>query len=436
MKKHFVLDTNVLLHDPDAIFAFADNMVVLPIYVIEEIDKFKRDASELGRSARTVSRTLDGLRKVGHLAEGVPIAEGGSLRVVTTALELSTEHALEGQEMDARILATALDVQRQAPELPCILVTKDVNLRIRADALGLRAEDYERERTDIDELWTGIERRSVEGTRVEEVRAAGRVEPPRPDLSPNSFVQWVDGQDPEHWVLGKATPDGADVVCLPGEPAQPWGIRSRNLEQTCALDLLMDDRVSLVTLVGKAGTGKTLLAIAAALSRSTEVEAFQKVLISRPIFPLGRDLGYLPGTVEEKLNPWMQPIFDNVEFLLSLSVKGRKERSYTELIDMGLLQIEPLTYIRGRSIPNQYMIVDEAQNLTPHEVKTILTRAGQGTKVVLTGDPYQIDNPYMDASNNGLVHVLNRLRGESLSGHVTLVRGERSPLAEVAANRL
>jgi PhoH-like ATPase len=200
---------------------------------------------------------------------------------------------------------------------------------------------------------------------------------------------------------------------------------------------LMNDDVKLVTLVGKAGTGKTLLAIAAGLHKATEEAKYQRVLVSRPIFPLGRDIGYLPGSVEEKLSPWMQPIFDNVEFLMGLSNAEKKGgRSYRELIDLGILQIEPLTYIRGRSIPHQFMVVDEAQNLTPHEVKTIVSRAGDGTKIILTGDPYQIDNPYMDSTNNGLVHVVNRFKAERIAGHVTLVKGERSELAELAANLL
>ena len=216
-----------------------------------------------------------------------------------------------------------------------------------------------------------------------------------------------------------------------------WGIRPRNREQSFAAELLMNDDIKLVTLVGKAGTGKTLMAIAAGLHKVTEENRYQRLLVARPIFPLGRDIGYLPGDLEEKMNPWMQPIFDNVEFLMGLSKQERqKNRSYSELMDLGVLDIEPLTYIRGRSIPNQFMVVDEAQNLTPHEVKTIISRAGDSTKIVLTGDPYQIDNPYVDSTNNGLVHVVNRFREEKLAGHVTLSKGERSELAELATNLL
>jgi PhoH-like ATPase len=216
-----------------------------------------------------------------------------------------------------------------------------------------------------------------------------------------------------------------------------WGVRPRNMEQTFLLDLLLNDDIKLVTIVGKAGTGKTLMAIAAGLQKVTEEAAFQKLLVSRPIFPLGRDIGYLPGSVDEKLNPWMQPIFDNVEYLLNLSRNDKKSgRGYHELMDLGIIEIEPLTYIRGRSIPNQYIIVDEAQNLTPHEVKTIITRVGDNTKIVLTGDPYQIDNPYVDSTNNGLIHVVNKFKNEKLAGHITLTKGERSALAELASNLL
>jgi PhoH-like ATPase len=237
--------------------------------------------------------------------------------------------------------------------------------------------------------------------------------------------------------MGKVALDEERITPIKRLKDGVWGVRARNKEQAFALDLLMNDEIRLVTLVGKAGTGKTLLAIAAGLQKTAEEAIYQRILVSRPIMPLGRDIGFLPGDIEEKINPWMQPIFDNLEFLMGLS-KGEKRsgRSPRELIDLGILQIEPLTYIRGRSIAGQYMIIDEAQNLTPHEVKTILTRTGEGTKIVLTGDPYQIDNPYIDSTNNGLVHVVNRFTSERIAGHVTLVKGERSQLAELASNLL
>ncbi|MEM6369134.1 MAG: PhoH family protein [Myxococcota bacterium] len=438
MEKNFVLDTNVLLHDPEAIFAFADNQVILPIYVIEEIDKFKRDASELGRAARAISRSLDSIRKQGRISEGVLLENGGTLRVGFTSEALPAEMAVAGNEMDSRIIAVALATKEKEPDRPCILVSKDVNLRIRADALGLRAEDYETERADIEELWPGRRLVEVKPELIRRLRAEQSLVLPFESEAPNEFMV-LDSS--EGTALARVSPDQSSLR-LVSEASPTWGITPRNLEQSMAMELLLDDEVQLVSLVGKAGTGKTLLAIAAGLQRTAEQQVYQRVLVSRPIFPMGKDLGYLPGTVEEKMGPWMQPIFDNVEFLMGLSDSAKpkngraKSRSYRELIDLDLLQVEPLTYIRGRSIPEQYMIVDEAQNLTPHEVKTILTRAGTGTKIVLTGDPYQIDNPYMDASNNGLVYVVKRMKGERISGHVTLIKGERSALAELAANRL
>ncbi len=437
MKKNFILDTNVLLHDPGAIFAFEENTVVIPIYVIEEIDRFKRDLNELGRSAREVSRSLDDLRGSHGLASGVELPSGGKLYVAFSARQLPAEIAQAEHAVDNRILATALDVKEKDPEAPCILVTKDVNLRIRADALGLEAEDYDHDRVEITELYTGVVEMEVSGEDVDLFYSQGHLPLPDPYHAPNEFVHLKNAANPSHSALGKVSLEMERVVPITRLKDGVWGVRPRNKEQSFAVDLLMDDSIKLVTLVGKAGTGKTLLAIAAGMHKATEEGIYQRVLVSRPIFPLGRDLGYLPGTVEEKLSPWMQPIFDNVEFLMGLSNDEKKGgRSYRELIDLGILQIEPLTYIRGRSIPAQFMVVDEAQNLTPHEVKTIVSRAGEGTKIVLTGDPYQIDNPYMDATNNGLVHVVNRFRSERIAGHVTMFKGERSELAELAANLL
>ncbi len=435
MIKNFVLDTNVLLHDPGALFAFQENTVVLPIYVIEEIDKFKREGSELGRSARGVSRALDELRAVGNLAVGVDLPKSGHLRVAFSNRVLPTAMATTSHEVDSRIIAVALEMKEKQPERPTILVSKDVNLRIRADALGLVAADYEHDRTRIDELYTGLVERQVPGADIDRLYRGGLDAPE--DMHANQFVQLVDVDKPSHTGLGRVDFSAKQIEPLPRQRERVWGVTPRNREQSFALNLLLDDRIKLVTIIGKAGTGKTLLALAAALRKAHEEKVYQRVLASRPIFPLGRDLGYLPGDIEDKLQPWMQPIFDNLELLMGLTTEDRKNgRSYEEMLHLGMLEIEPLTYIRGRSIPHQFMIVDEAQNLTVHEVKTIVSRAGEGTKIVLTGDPYQIDNPYMDANSNGLVHAVNRFRGHAIAGHITLMRGERSELAELAANVL
>jgi len=436
MKKTFVLDTNVLLHDPHALFEFEDNDVVVPIYVIEEVDTFKKELSELGRNARQVSRFLDELRQEGSLMDGVPTSGGGLVKVAITARQLPPEYFSE-HSVDNRILATALAIKEQDKDAVTIFVTKDVNLRIRADALGLRVEDFDTERTDITELYSGMVEIEVPGESIDEFYKTGRLPLTDPYYFPNQYAFLKNQTNPSHTALGKINLDLQIIEPLLQVKDTLWGIRPRNREQTFAADMLLNDNIKLATLVGKAGTGKTLMAIAAGLQKVTEEGVYQRLLISRPIFPLGKDIGYLPGDVEEKLSPWMQPIYDNVEFLMGLSRSDRKRgRSYQELLDMGVMEIEPLTYIRGRSIPNQFMIVDESQNLTPHEIKTILTRAGDNTKIVLTGDPYQIDNPYIDSTNNGIVHIVNRFKSERIAGHITLNKGERSDLAELAANLL
>ncbi len=440
MRKNYVLDTNVLLHDPRALFQFKDNNVIIPIYVVEEIDKFKRDLSELGRNARQVSRDLDAFREEnGSLTEGVPLESGGTLRVLFTQRELPRE-LMNQHVADNRILALAMDVKEREPNLRCVFVTKDINLRIRADALGLVTEDYENDKIENPEVYMGVRELEVGKGDIDAFYAHGEL--PLPDgingVYPNEFALLKDRQAPNHTALSKYNAQkGRFVPLLKSLKEGAWGLRPRNKEQSFALDLLLNDEIKLVTIVGKAGTGKTLLAIAAGLQKTMEEQVYQKMLVSRPVFPLGKDIGFLPGTVEEKLNPWMQPIYDNVEFLMGISRADKKAgRSYRELIDLGLVAIEPLTYIRGRSIPNQYIVVDEAQNLTPHEVKTIITRVGDNTKIVLTGDPYQIDNPYVDSTSNGLVHVVNKFKHERLAGHITLTKGERSALAELASNVL
>jgi PhoH-like ATPase len=435
--KHFVLDTNVLIHDPRAILQFTDNEVVIPIFVLEEIDQFKKEASERGRNAREVARILDGFRASGaRLSEGAELPQGGRLRVASAARSVPTT-LRDSQIADHLILMVALDVRDANKGEPTIFVTKDVNLRIRADALGLKSMDFEGERIDIDELYSGMTELGVPGADVDTFYAQGTLPLAETALKANQYVLLRDRDNPSHSALGRFDGAAKKLVQLRKLRDGVWGIRPRNKEQHCALDLLLCDDVKLVTLVGKAGTGKTMLALAAGLQKVVEEQLYSKLLVSRPIFPLGRDVGYLPGDIEEKLNPWMQPIYDNVEFLMGLSKAERKTgRSYQELIDLGYVEIEPLTYIRGRSIPNQFIIVDEAQNLTPHEVKTIITRVGEATKVVLTGDPYQIDNPYVDATSNGLTTVVEKFKGEVVAGHVTLSKGERSQLAELASNVL
>lgn len=456
MKKNYVLDTNILLHDPYAIFRFDDNNVIIPIYVIEEVDQFKREGSERGRNARHVVRLLDDLREQGgSLSKGVAIKSGGTLTVNVPAKRPELPSAIDKAAMDNAILQTAFEVREADGGRPTVFVTMDTNLRIRADALGMPAETYENQRVEPQKLETGVTDVEVSADEIDAFFQEGRlaapahlIAPDKPEgresrnkepsaayLTPNLSVLLRDRANTSHTALGRYDAAKKEIVALRTPREGVVGVRPRNKEQSHALDLLLDENIRLVTLVGKAGTGKTLLALAAGLKRTVEDGMYTRMLVSRPVMPLGRDIGFLPGDVDEKLNPWMQPIFDNLEFLFSSGTR-KGPRAYAELLDSGQLQVEPLTYIRGRSLPQQYIIVDEAQNLTPHEVKTIITRSGDGTKIVLTGDPGQIDNPYVDSASNGLSVAADRFRGEKVAAHIVLTRGERSELAELAANLL
>jgi PhoH-like ATPase len=438
MKKVFVLDTNVLLHDPNAMLCFEDNDVVLPMTVIEELDHFKKKSEMIGRNARHVSRTLDALRQQGHLTTGITLNEGGMLRVALchreTLKELPPE--LEGDQGDNAILAVALELKRHC-NCPVVLVSKDTNLRIKADSLGLTAEDYESDKVDVEELYSGMSEVLIEPALIDQFYQQGTIAL-KQEFYPNQALTLVDATNPSHTALAIA--DGATGQIMPLLKVPSGGIshiRARNREQKFAFELLLRDSIPLVTLVGKAGTGKTLLAIAAGLHKVADERVYNRLLISRPVVPMGRDIGYLPGDVTEKLTPWMQPLYDNFDLIFgtqdALGKPDYWRRGHEELIEHGLLQIEPLTYIRGRTIPKQFLIVDEAQNLTPHEVKTILTRAGEGTKIILTGDIDQIDNPYVDAASNGLTYVVERFKSDPLAGHINLLKGERSNLAERAS---
>ncbi|MCB9584800.1 MAG: PhoH family protein [Polyangiaceae bacterium] len=439
MKKTYILDTNVLLHDPHAIFKFEDNDLVLPIYVIEEIDQFKRDTSERGRNARTISRLLDGLReRNGSLSEGVKLGDEGTLRVHVPTKRPILAIALNPDSGDHAILQTALELRDHNPTQPTIFITMDVNLRIRADTLGLRTEVYENQAVEPEQLDNGVVEIALSANDFDRYFETGEIRPKEDlHLYPNVCVMLRDDSPRSRTALGRYHADKGTVRALLTPRDGLMGIRPRNREQSFALDLLLDDSIRLVTLVGMAGTGKTMLALAAGLKRTVEDGVYARLLVSRPVMPMGRDLGFLPGDINEKLGPWMQPIFDNLEFLLVASGgKRRNIRGIDELVQNGQIEVEPLTYIRGRSLPQQYVIVDEAQNLTPHEVKTVITRCGEGTKIVLTGDPFQIDNPYVDSATNGLSVSADRLRGEQITGHILLQKGERSELANIAASKL
>tara|TARA_Y100000780_G_scaffold232551_1_gene265831 strand:- start:10797 stop:12176 length:1380 start_codon:yes stop_codon:yes gene_type:complete len=438
-ERKIVLDTNVLLFDAQAIFKFPDADVFIPISVIEEIDRFKRDNGENGRNARQFSRYIDELREKGPLIDGVEVEDRHTKVFVTANYALdSIPKELEPNKADNRILACAVWLQNEFGKDTTRLVSKDINLRILADVYGVNAEDYEPDDVSFEEMYLGYRELNVSSEAIDRFYTE-RLYPldASSRLVPNEYVIMKDETNPNHSALARFSQVDGGLVPLRGISESVWGISPRNMEQSFALDCLLNDEIKLVSLVGKAGTGKTLMALAAGLMKSLDEGKYQRLLVSRPIFPMGKDLGYLPGDINEKLNPWMQPIFDNVDFLMGGDSTNSKASGRTqELIHQGLLNIEPLTYIRGRSIPNQYLIVDESQNLTPHEIKTIITRAGEGTKVVLTGDCYQIDNPYIDSANSGLTYCVERFKGQKIAAHVTLQKGERSELAETASNVL
>lgn len=438
--KNYVLDTNVLLHDPNSILSFKENNVLIPIEVIEEIDRFKRESTELGQNARAVSRMLDGFRNDGSLSEGVALANGGRLRIIFNQTKTKLRNgqlAIAGNNsVDSRIVALALSVQRSTPKLPTILVTKDINLRIKADALGLPAEDYESDRINITDLYTGVFEMTVPPSKIVSFRNNGEMDlPAGRTYFPNEYCTLIEEGNPKRTALAKVDATGKKLIPIVEIREGVWGIRPRNREQHFAFDALLDDRVKLVTLMGKAGTGKTLMAMAAGLKRTAQDREFRRVVVARPTVALGREIGFLPGSLEEKLGPWMQPIHDALEMLSDLNM-GQEHRRSADLMRSGIIVVEALSYIRGRSIASQFMIIDESQNLTPLEVKTIVTRVGHGTKIIFTGDPYQIDNPYVDTSSNGFNYIISKFREQPLAAHIELQKGERSELAELAANIL
>ncbi|GAC42933.1 PhoH family protein [Paenibacillus popilliae] len=442
MSKIFVLDTNVLLHDPNALFAFQDNEVIIPAVVLEEMDSKKRNADELGRNARSVSRLLDGLREHGHLHHGVRLPNGGTLKV-----ELNHRSFAKVQEMfgevsnDNRIMAVALNYQLEQKHVEhpaeVILVSKDVLVRIKADVLGLHTEDYLSDRTvqSGDELYSGLFSVHVHPSIIDTFYSSRmlRLKQLGLRLYPHQFVILKDEIGTSKSALLKVNAEGTKLESLYLSNDPVWGITARNVQQRMALELLLNDDIPLVTLTGKAGTGKTLLALAAGLMKVEDERKYKKLLIVRPVVPMGKDIGYLPGEKEEKLRPWMQPIYDNLEFLFDTKKSGDIDKI---LVGMNNIQVEALTYIRGRSIPGQFIIIDEAQNLSEHEVKTIVSRVGEGSKIILMGDPAQIDHPYLDSASNGLTHLVERFKAEGVSGHVTLEKGERSRLAQIAADLL
>ena len=435
LAKIFVLDTNVILHDATCIHHFEDNEVVIPISVLEELDQFKRGNEQIHFNARDFLRSLDDLSTGSDDSE---LKDGdGKIRVVVNHnWHPDVEASFQDDCPDHRIINCAYKLHIDNPDREIILVTKDTNMRLKSRSLGLSAEDYSRDSIeDVSQVYTGsrlIE--DVDSKEIDVLYASYGV-----DGGEINCV--IDPMANENFILRNgqksilATFDPFDNKVVRVDKPTAYGIKPRNAEQSFALHMLMDNRIQLVSLSGKAGTGKTLLALAAALELRSE---YRQIFLARPIVPLSnRDLGFLPGDIQSKLDPYMQPLFDNLS-VIRHQFKSNDKRSIKidELLEQNKLLITPLTYIRGRSLQKSFFIVDEAQNLTPHEVKTVITRAGEGTKVVFTGDIHQIDHPYLDKRSNGLTYLISRMKGQDVFAHITLEKGERSELAELASNLL
>ncbi|MBD3275490.1 MAG: ribonuclease [Candidatus Marinimicrobia bacterium] len=438
-KKIFVLDTNVILHDNDCIYQFQDNDVVIPITVLEELDHFKKGNETLNFHAREFLRDLDSLSGNSLFNGGIHI--GPELGRISIKFEKAIHEDLNfnfsSEKPDHQILNTAYRIARDNPGRQVILVSKDVNLRMKAKSVGLRAEDYITDHVkDVSSLYTGKRlEENVPDEIIEKLyrapfEAESKLLPVEAELNPHEYLILRSNKKS---ALAKFDPLTKMLKRVDKFPV--YGITPRNAEQTFALDALLNPDVPLVTISGKAGTGKTLLALAAALERRKN---YRQIFLARPVVPLSnKDIGYLPGDIKSKLDPYMQPLFDNLGVIQNqFPSKNTKHRRIKEFLDEEKLVISPLSYIRGRSLVNIFFIVDEAQNLTPHEVKTIITRAGEGTKVVFTGDIFQIDQPYLDSHSNGLSYLIDKMQGHKVYAHVNLEKGERSELAEIASNIL
>ena len=436
-KKTYVLDTNVYLTDASAINSFGINDVLIPLKVLEEIDKHKKRQDSVGLNARQIIRTLDELRQKGSLKKGVRIAKGKGI-VFARPQDMSVlPEELDKTDSDNTIISAALAEKRDNPNRKIIVVTRDINMRIKCDALDLPSEDFNADQVvlDSEHLFSGFVEHLVDEQIVDQFYNGEDIEVSKDEIKlyPNQLIMLVSNANHKKTAIAKFTRYEDPLQKIINYDGV-WGVRSRNKEQAFALDILMNPDISVVSLVGKAGSGKTLCAIAAALEQTLESSKgespYKRVVVSRPIQPMGKDIGYLPGSMEEKMTPWLMPIQDNLEFLMG------DKRTLDIYIENGTIEVEALTYIRGRSIANAFIVIDEAQQLTKHEIKTILTRVGEGTKVVFTGDIEQIDNVYVDETSNGLTYVVEKFKYYDLAGHIILKKGERSKVATLAAKIL
>lgn len=435
-KKLYVLDTNVYLTDYQAMYDFGTNDIIVPMIVLEEVDKHKKRQDGVGMNARQFIRALDELRSKGDLHEGVRLGKGKGIMKVGTFDSTLLPNDFDPKHPDNIILATALTLKRDHSDRKVIMVSRDVNVRVKCDAVGMTVEDYIPSQVvdKADEVYTGFQKLVVPDEVVNDFYA-GKPVVPTEKLYPNQCVMLVSDINEKKTALAKFKKDTFPLQKINEYKQGLWDVKTRNREQTLALDMLMNPDIKLVSLIGKAGSGKTLMAIASGLHQVLNMGktkgGYDYLIVSRPVQPMGKDIGFLPGTMEEKMAPWIAPIEDNLKFLL-----GNDKDALQRYMELGTIEVEALTYIRGRSIANAFIIIDEAQNLSMHELKTIITRVGEGTKIVLTGDIEQIDNIYVDATTNGLTYAVEKFKEHEIAGHITLLQGERSELASLAAKIL
>ena len=439
MKKSiYVLDTSVFLTNANSVYSYGDNDIVVPMKVLEEIDKHKKRQDSVGSNARTIIRIFDDLREIGSLYDGVQIQEGkGILTVRPSAIDIQAylPEDLSPDVPDNRIIATAMQEREKCPDFDITLVSRDVNMRVICDSLGLPTEDYNPDQVleSGEEVYTGITDHEVNDDVIDLFYAGTEIEFTEGELktfNPNQFIMLKSNINESRTALTRFVGPNEPLRKLVKRQTS-YGITPRNKEQQFAMDLLFDKTIPVVSLIGSAGTGKTLCALSAGLEQVLGTEEYTRLIVSRPIQPLGKEIGFLPGTMEEKMAPWLSPIQDNLQFLM-----GNDKLMLQEYLDRGIIEMEAITYIRGRSISKAFIIIDEAQNLTRHELKTIITRVGEDSKLILTGDIEQIDNVYVDETSNGLTYAVEKFKEHSLAGHVTFRKGERSAIATLAAKIL
>jgi len=434
MKKIYVLDTNVFLSDFNSIYAYKNNDIVIPLKVLEEIDKHKKRQDGVGSNARQIIRIFDSLRVDGTLKDGVKIRKGlGTIMVVPVDTSLLPA-GLRIDDPDNQILGTALKIKSETDK-KVVLVSQDLNMRVKCDSVGLETEDYTIGQIveKVDEIYTGFTQHLVDDALVDRFYSGEKLYLEQKDISlhPNQFIMLVSNANDKKTALAKFRNYNHPIQKVTQFKDGVWEVRAKNKEQQFAFDLLMNPDIKVVSLVGLAGCGKTLIALAAGLEQILTTKVYTKLIVSRPVQPMGKDIGYLPGTLQEKMLPWLAPIQDNLEFLM-----GNDKEHLKMLVEDGTIEMEALTFIRGRSIANAFIIIDEAQNLSVHELKTIITRVGEGTKIILTGDVQQIDSAFLDSTNNGLTYAVEKLKPYEIVGHVTLSKGERSEVASLGANVL